>query len=305
MNRLFFYLLLFASFSLQGKSAITYDLNGGRFGDNLSTYSKAKWYAHKYKLTLLYKPFKYSDQLTLHTFETPYTEELTSSFDLVVKVKSEEDIIAYKDKNVLFVSNFYSQTPELYHYRFIDPRFERLIMQAISPLIAIPELTVSEQSVAVALHVRKGGGFDKPLSTDNKKVAGQYSDQIWPTKFPPDEYYIEQLRVVRRLCDPAKTLTVFLFTDDPNPAALAKKYSDALADASIQFVYRAQDNSHDKNVIEDFFLMARCECLIRSSSLLSKAAQLIGNHHIIVQPLYGKWTQDKVVINPVNVIIKN
>lgn len=299
-------ILLCIPLTISGKCMITYDLNGGRLGDNLSSYCKAKWYAHKYKLTLLYKPFEYSDQFALHTLETHFTTEIAKSFDEIIKVNSEDDIKPYLDKNVLLVSNFYSKTPELYDLRVRDAKFEKLLFTALSPLIPIPELVVPDQSISVALHVRKGGGFDKPLSTDNRhKVSAQYADQVWPTKFPPDEYYIEQLKVVRRLSDPAKNLEVFLFTDDPDPAALVKKYSDALNDPSIHFTYRTEGNSHDKNVVEDFFLMACCQCLIRSSSLLSKACQLIGKHHIIIQPLYGKWVQDKVIINPVSIIIKN
>ena len=73
---------------------------------------------------MLYKPFEYSDQLNLHTTEVHYNPDVLGSYSKIVKVKSEEDIINNKDDNVLFISNFYSITPNLYEYRFIDKRWE-------------------------------------------------------------------------------------------------------------------------------------------------------------------------------------
>src|ERR1700755_1748984 len=52
-------------------NAITYELPSGRFGENILVWAMAKWISLKYKIPLLYKPFKYSDQLKLH--KTNYT----------------------------------------------------------------------------------------------------------------------------------------------------------------------------------------------------------------------------------------
>lgn len=300
------FLLLFFQISLFS-SAITYDLNGGRFGDCLSTYCKAKWFSFKYKLPLYYKPFEYSDQLVLSKEETEYDQTLLNNFEKIVKVKCEEDILAYKDKNVLFVTNFYTKTPDLYDYQFIDPRFGTLLKNMIKPLITLASFESENGYARVALHVRKGGGYDKPLSTDSCNcTTTKPSDQIWPTKFPRDQYYLEQLQTLRKLIDSNLILKVYLFTDDPNPEKIAQRYSDSLKDSSIEFVFRKEGNSYNNNVIEDFFAMTQCDYLIRSASLYTRAVQIIGNHKIIIYPIHGKWDTEKEmpIMNPIGIIMR-
>ncbi len=303
---LLFLLLFFSAASYP--SAITYDLNGGRFGDCLSTYCKAKWFAFKYKLPLYYKPFEYSDQLALSTTEKKFDQSLLNNFEKVIKVKSEDDIIAHKDQNVLFITNFYTKSPDLYDYQFIDPRFGTLIKNMIKPLKVLGMVKQQDGFATVALHVRKGGGFDKPLSTDLCTFKNtQTADQVWPTKFPSDRYYLEQLQTLRKLIDRNLIMLVHLFTDDPNPERIVNCYSNYLNDDSIQFVFRKEGNCHDNNVLEDFFAMTQCDYLIRSSSLYTKAVQIIGNHKIIIHPLYGKWDKQKEmpIMNPIGIIIRS
>src|SRR5439155_8599244 len=78
LNRRFFmqikhrYLTLLYCLLLYGNiqsNFISYILNSGRFGDHLLTYAKTKWFAYQYNIPLLYVPFKYSDQLGMHTLE--------------------------------------------------------------------------------------------------------------------------------------------------------------------------------------------------------------------------------------------
>lgn len=301
------FLLLFVSITMY-PNAITYDLNGGRFGDCLSIYCKAKLFSCKYKLPLYYKSFEYSDQLVLHTQEQLFDDTVFSQFSKIVKVKTEEDIINCKDTNVLFVTNFYTKTPDLYDYQFVNPAFELTLKQMIKPVHPIIPFEQNNGDAHVALHVRKGGGFDKPLSQDLcGRKNNQPADQTWPTKFPTDQYYLEQLQRLRKLINPNISMLVHLFTDDPNPARIANCYQNYLQDATIQFTFRAEGNSHKNNVIEDFFAMAQCDYLIRSSSLYTKAVQMIGNHKIVIYPIYGKWNQEKQmpVMNPIGIVMRS
>src|SRR5260221_8397126 len=57
-------------------SIVTYVLNGGRFGDNLLSYSKAKWLSYTYSIPFYYKPFPYSDQLQLSIDQKRYTSSV-------------------------------------------------------------------------------------------------------------------------------------------------------------------------------------------------------------------------------------
>lgn len=61
-------------------SAITYELNGGRFGDNLLSYSRAKWLSYIYGIPVLYFPFPYADQLALSCIESMYAEGAENQF---------------------------------------------------------------------------------------------------------------------------------------------------------------------------------------------------------------------------------
>lgn len=301
---------LFLLFSNQctAKRAITYDFNGGRFGDCLSTYAKAKWYAHTYNLELLYKPFEYSEQLNLHTSETLYNPDSLKTCKKIVKVTNEDDIKNNTENNILFISNFYSATPDLYLYRFTDKKWDQIITRALTPINM--HITHSpKEGATIALHVRKGGGFDHPLSTDSQEHTAptktQFADQIWPTKFPPDEYYIQALENLIKILNPENRLYVHLFTDDPDPRALAAKYKAALSNPYIEFIYREAGNAHNKNVVEDYVQMAQCDYLIRSTSLLAKACQLLGNHKIIVYPGHGYWDGTRPVIDLVNMVVRN
>ena len=304
---MFLIFLLALNFCTLTSPMITYEFNGGRFGDCLSTYCKAKWYAYKHKLKLLYKPFTYSDQLNLHLTEASFDGTITTFFDAIIKVNSEEDITRNKGKNVLFISNFYSRTPGLYEFGLQDKKFAKELRTALMPIIPSPIIKKELGTMTVALHVRKGGGFDQPLASKNcnKKEKEQFADKIWPTKFPPDQYYIDQVKTIAKLAGPETKVIIYLLTDDKDPASLAQHYEKEIDNAQCTFIYRTQDNSHDAHVIEDFWIMAQCDCLIRSSSLFAKAAQLLGNHHIIISPIHGYWENEKLIIDPVNIIIKN
>lgn len=292
--RMYFFLII--HFISCTPSAITFKLNGGRFGDCVSNCCKAYYYAHKYHLKFLYQPFIYSDQLMLSQLEAEFHPDDEKQFSHTVQVTCEDDIKLKRNKtqNVLFVSNFYSKTPGLYEYGIQDPLFATQLKKLLMPIAPPNFVKKPENSMIAAVHVRKGGGFDS-----------QCADQIWPTKFPPDQFYIDQIKILRKLVAQEKLLIIYLFTDDPNPGALAARYEKILNDASISFIYRQSDNSHDAHVIEDFYLMSQCDCLIRSSSLFAKAAQLLGNHEIIMYPVQGYWKDDTLIIDPVGIIMRN
>ena len=302
-NYILFLMLLILNNRLQ-PSAITYELNGGRFGDNLSTYCKAKIFSYKYDIPLLYKLFEYSDQLTMHNEETLLTSDMKNQFDAIIKVNTEDDIKKNKNKNVLLVTNFYTPAPGLYEYGFTNPEKAADIKLLLTPINPPPSIEKNNNEVTIALHVRKGGGFDAPLASEKITKKPQFADQQWPTKFPPDKYYIDQLRMIKKLIGDEKKIIVYLFTDDKDPARLVEKYQKELIDLNLEFRYRTSGNSHKANVVEDFYMMGQCDCLIRSASLLARACQLVGTHQIIIYPIQGYWVDDTLIINPVGIIMR-
>ncbi len=66
MVKKYTYTLVMLSMLTVYPAAVTYDFSGGRLGDNLISFSHVLWASYKYEVPLLYRSFKYSDQLQLH-----------------------------------------------------------------------------------------------------------------------------------------------------------------------------------------------------------------------------------------------
>ena len=78
----------------------------------------------------------------------------------------------------------------------------------------------------VAVHVRRGGGFDFA----NIKA-------LFPLKFPPDSYYIEQISRLAYIYHDKK-ICICILTDDPNPNEIVKHYQETLQNPRLLFICR-------------------------------------------------------------------
>lgn len=333
--------------------AITYRIEEWRrLGDCITTVCKTLYFAKAHGLSIYYRDFPYFDQFALSQNATLLTPEIIQSFSKVVPITTQAELAEHLKSNepTLFECQFLSETPPMYSVTREFPEFEMLIKKALTPLIDIPNLAKPPAVVTVALHVRKGGGFDKPLGSkqeygpDHVMPKGFYikknsppgshidawpikwpaspmfieaikhyiykkinfSDYIWPIKFPCDQYYIDCLKELAAMM-PGKNLLVYIFTDDPEPEKIMERYSVQLKDyPRIIFSYRTKDNHHTKNVIEDLFSLTQCDCLISASSSFATVAQLLGNHEILMFPVWAITFPDRIVINKVGVItLKN
>lgn len=336
----------------KNRCAITYRLESWRrLGDNIITYCKAKLLARAYAIPILCKPFPYSDQFVFHTKELFLMPEDAKKFEKVMPI----DTIAQLEEglkngqSILFESHFLTQTPWLYVYSRENPDFEEEIKKMLTPVIPIEPLPKPQSVVTVAVHVRKGGGFDMPLAStqeyaiDEKHIEGIYlkkdsppnsctdiwplkwpigpifieevkklthkknhfSDYTWPVKFPPDQYYIDQIKELAKML-PERNLLIYLFTDDPKPQNIMQRYSDALAKyPRIIFSFRPSGNHHTKNVMQDLFSITECDCLISASSSFAHAAQVLGNHSIMMMPIHAITFPDKIFMNKVAVFGMN
>jgi len=103
-----FFILLFTHAIACSTSAITWEPNGGRFGDNLLSYSRAKWLSYKFNIPVLYLPFKYSDQLMLHETEAMYTLELAQQFSKIVRIPERTKFQLFSHNNVLYISHWHA-----------------------------------------------------------------------------------------------------------------------------------------------------------------------------------------------------
>jgi hypothetical protein len=271
--------------SIIGSAAVTYTFSGGRFGDNLLAYCHAKWVAYKFKIPLLYKPFAYSDQLMMHVLEPKYDDSLARTFNSVVAVYNLNQINAAAD--CLYVVSYFPESlfeltrPHFAHYFVVDwndPVFKAELQKMLAPL-TMPALIQPPQGYfSVAVHVRKGTGYDISTFAEFDKLCADS-----PFKMPPDSFYIAQIKRIAHIYR-GKPLYVYLFTDHNNPAEIVEQYQSQLQDQTIVFDYRKTKNTHNANVLEDFYSLMNFDCLIRPDSNFSLIASKISDHQLIIYP---------------------
>lgn len=311
------------------KPSVTYlddRLWGGRFGDKLLMYIKAKWIAEKYNLQFFYKPFIYSDLLALHDCDMQWDDSIKKNFtehrDPYSNVEHSKTVsvdcenFVDLNKPVLHTIHYYFQltdwgmqqalydTQEVGDWKglYDDELFRKKLRNLIKPTAPIHYIEIPDNRTSIAVHVRKGGGYDNGLlslqtqddqgSTSLPCVCAnesrEYMDVGYRLKFPPDQYYIDQIRKLSEELhdDP---LYVHIFTDDQNPLALTAKYEKFVSKKNIIFGCRSKDNKHDRYVIDDLFNMIRFDYLIRSGSNFPQVAQLIGNFKKVIYPRAASW----------------
>lgn len=312
LNSIIYCIFLWGSLS-SATNGITYEAkHADRFGDFIFTYCDCRWLSYIHNFEFYYKPFQYSEQLiasTVHKDAKDHTK---------IREIHISDIFAINpvDENVLYVTN--DQFMLFLRPDWNDASFVKLIQQEISPIDTSlkKKLTIPENHFSVALHVRRGGGHDRRLYQENVMTSAegwiapedwkddQWVDKVWPTRFPSDIYYIEQLKVLAEL-HPDKMLYVHIFTDDPMPAKIAEKYKVILNNPRIQFGYRTENNQHNTNVLEDFFAMMHFDALIRAGSNYSAMAGAIGQVSYEVFPIKTRWEGKKLVTTQICIKLRN
>jgi len=315
---------------MQAQGVVTYlsaDQWGGRLGDMLIMYIKAKWVAFQYHLPFLYKPFYYSDQLEMHVREQHYTDHIARTYKKkIVTCYDAQDIVETRDlsKDYTFYQVHYYFNPVEWgeYQRKYDSQeimawpgvctnkaFKNELKKNIAPRnpITLPELPTDK--ITVAVHIRNGVGFDLPLlsrqlydvaelDATEKKAEGTFADHYWPFKFPPLQYYVDQIKRLSEIYNNAP-MYLSIYTDNNDPLSMMAIIQAAVNKSNITFVCRESGNHHAKNVLEDMFAMAQHDCLIRSGSNFSQISQLIGNHKVVIWPKSCKWIGNALIIDEV------
>jgi hypothetical protein len=271
-----------------GISAITWKPNGGRFGDNLVSYSKAAYLAYLSGLPLLYFPFPYADQLMLHENEIMYTPEEQSRFYATIKILRNPLAKLSKNNNTLYVSRWKTEI----EVDWCDETFVAKMKENIAPRYEIEKVDIPKNVISVAVHVRNGGTFNADTQQEKERC---------PLRFVPEEFFIEQIDRIAQMF-PDQRLYVYIFTDHPHPMQLAQKFQLALKNPCITFGFRTANNSHKTNVLEDFFSMMDFDCLIRPGSHFTRFVQRLGNNKLVIYPESVKEINGKKVID--TIIIK-
>lgn len=273
MKNIFLISVVFLSFfscaAKSGPSAITWKANGGRFGDDLLSYSKAKWLSYQYNIPLLYQPFSYSDELMLYECETMYTPECLSQFSKTMQLFKKPYQLS-STSNILYISRWTTEIDiDWFDYTFIEE-----LKKNIAPRNVLEKVIIPEGFISIAVHVRNGGTFAADTPEEKERC---------PLRFVPEEFFIDQIdRIVQMF--PDDQFYVHIFTDHPEPMKLVKKFQNILDNPHITFGCRGEGNSHKANVLEDFFSMMDFDCLIRPGSHFTRFVQRLGNNKMVIYP---------------------
>lgn len=239
-----FFFLFFCTLFGSEQAFVAYALDCGRFGDQLINYMKALRYSLDHNAELLYKPFQYSDQLVLSTQHPPLLDQKPHIVSYYAPIEIE------------------------------DENFRPHLIRLIKPIHPIKPLRLPKGRILIAMHVRRGGGFD-------------HCQAEAPTKFPPDSYYLTALKAVADRYK-NKSLYVHIFTDDRKPKKIIDKLFKQLKTYGIannvRIGGRTKHSGHDKSVLEDFFHMTQFEVLIRPDSSYSRSAGLLSAPLVEVSP---------------------
>lgn len=178
MKYLFFSILIFSIEAIlcpliadSPLNAVSYSFSGGRFGDNLIAYMHAKWIAHRYQMKLLYKSFPYSDQLAMHSLESHYN--FFSRNYIIKGIGSPKEYET--SQNVLFIIPYFPEasfeqagSPPPFAIERSDREFRDELNKMIFWPEFVPQIEIPVDRISVAVHVRKGVGFDYRYPVDQK-----------------------------------------------------------------------------------------------------------------------------------------
>lgn len=278
--------------------AITYHFSGGRLGDNLLCYFHARWIAYKYHLSMHYIPFPFSDLFELDTLDPKGKME-----DSAVLLNDETKLVSIQTPTLFAVPYFsecsfefgeaapdeFTKPPSSpFEVDWEDLGFRNEMLKYLTPKKPIETLKLPEDCITVGVHVRRGvkqkGGADSRTAR-----------RAFPLKFPPDSYYIEELRRLATIFE-GKKLYVFLFTDSLNPEAILEKYQAALNSPLIEF---ATHKSDDANLLEDFFSIAQFDCLILCQSNFSFIPSKLQDHALIITPVHSTDVRKCITVDEI------
>lgn len=320
-QKIFFYLYVFIFWTnyLHG-AFVQYTLSQGRFGDQLLAYAKAQYIAHTYNVKILYTPFAYVEYIALHYAQLPQAafyknrlQEIPVNQDTVMNSLDQSTLytvsLSTKHKDI-------TNLDSIFLYSLQDQQYKNILQKMLKPTIPIRTIEWPKNCVTVALHVRKPSGHDTKLSSKQLYNADDYknieptviekngsmpSDKRYPHKFPPDQYYIDQINRLPELF-PDQSIYVHVFTDYHDPEALVSLYNPYIKHTNITLTCHNKKQQKYMRFIDDYYNMAQTDCLIRPSSNFSRAAQLIGNHKLIIYPKKAEWRKDAVIVNTVCIL---
>lgn len=295
----------------------------------------------------IYIDSDFKDQNTLYIIDQCFYPEIWRNLinDIQAKI-----IHPYKiDYNSTFVQKGINN-PKARHDEMImgfkqDRKFIKELRKFIKPLYKLTEIKKPQNLVSVAVHVRKGGGFDKPYKSiqeyETNLQIQHYVDFIHKEtiynyrilsnlrdakiSISPNTYSIFKEKFIdipqplkhppdQFYIDQIKGLSamlgdvplfIYIFTDDQNPSDIMQRFKKAICNSNMTFACRQTGNNYYSNILDDLFAMSTFDCLIRPYSSLSQIAELLGKHKIVISPRHGVWYGDRLIIDEILIVSDN
>lgn len=295
--------ILCLSPSVYAKNGVTYDITG-RLGDNIMTFCQHKWLTHCHDNLDLHVPdFTYKEYFGLSQSERDCSA--TSQYRRRITLAKESDLSTSID-GYLYNGSFYMQLngvsnrDELGDFLFKksieDHNYGTHIRQALSLQNINLNFELPTDRITVAVHIRKGCDFDYPLFSKQYQDDAHalernktYSDHHHCLKFPPEQFYAEQIEKLYTYLDKAP-LYVRIFSDAPEPEKILKRLQHYLGtENDIIFSTEQSDFLRPASLITDIYAMSMFDYLIRSESHFPWISQMIGNHKGIIRPVACAW----------------
>ena len=293
------------SFLLSPQHAITYD-GGARFGDRAMGYAQARYLSFMTDVPFIYRPFLYSEYLTIDFQAAAYDAE-ASRFICTFRINSAQSLSDFfckiRDPNTpptLFVVEYFptditewdfDKTREIcFHIPWHDPEFHSYLQQSMRPRIPIPKLT-KKGFLNVADHVRTLSGGDALPSFG------------FTLKHTNLEYHRRQIRRIYEW-NLQKPMYVFLFSDTKHPLELLESFRNHFLNTNIEFGIQFLENPDTDYAIQDFFAMQEFDALIATQSNFSMMAWRLGSFDLVIHPEHSIGSYPDTEIDRVHIISK-
>ena len=308
-------LLFFQLLEAARDQVIVNALSHDRFGDKIIEYCIAKYFSLLYQIPLCFKSFEGSEKLNMSMYEEKYDMNIEKKYPHKILVRSENEIASNLYPGTMFMIELEMPiiplqkiNAVLYRPTEPDPIFKKMqenkefatkIRKMIAPIHPFMNLTLPKDSITVAVHVRKGSYHDLdlgPLTSEqifNKTKFG--IDFYAPTKFPPEQFYIDQIKRLLALFKSSKFF-IHIFTDDNNPEQIVQRFRHCINSDNVEFSYFHSNHYWHDTFVEDYYAMSQFDILIRPNSHLSGVSQLLGHHKLILWPNSCAWEANRLYI---------
>jgi hypothetical protein len=301
---------LLLSLQMAARNAILQKDRGERLGDRLLIICAVKFLALTHDLDFYYRPSQFLENCMLSDTEIKFDDSIKARYNKTIEFTEP----AYKKSkpSTLFLAPWSSIDHLSQHFgkRHVFRTYFDKLQMMVTPKVLLPKLEIPPNTVSVAVHVRKGEGYDEPLSSVQiyKKITAEMkskdrpADHSWPSKFPPEQYYIDQIHLLEDLLA-NKKITFFIFSDSLNPQDLTARIAKHCAKENASFI-NASSSRSDSPLI-DMYKMSACDCLIRAESSFSMVSQIMGNHKLVFSPQSCEWRKNILYVTRVKLVLFN